>query len=531
MERPKRPPRSLLALSGGIAAVAVLPVFYLFVRASEGGIGGALEVISSGRTASLAWRTIALSASVTAAAIALGVALAWVTSRTDLPFRRILAVGAALPLVIPSYVAAYAFIAATGPTGVVSELLAPLGLGPLPLARGFFGAWLVLTLITYPYVFLPVRAASLGIESSIEDAALLGAGKLRAFMRVVLPQLRPAIAGGGLLVALYTLHDFGAVSLLRFDTFTLSIYTQYQGAFDRTAASTLSLLLVAGSLAVVGLESRTRPQASYHPLHAGGGRSLRTFSLNRWKWPLWASAGLVTTVALLLPVAVIAVWGARGIRQSVGVGFTFEAAANSLLVSAAGAVVVLVASVPIALLAARYRTPVATLFSDLSHAGYALPGVVVALALVFLGIRVVPSLYQTIPMLLAAYLILFLPESVGTIRAALVQISPSLEEAAGVLGVSKVASIWKVTLPLARPGLAAGAALVFLTAMKELPATLLLAPPGFQTLATGVWAASSEALFAKAAAPALAILVLSSIPLAFLVTRTKIPLPEEGPRP
>lgn len=510
----------LLAVAGlAVAGAAALPLVYLGVRASEGGLGDLAGTLLEGRTAGLLVRTAGLAAAVTAGAVALAVPLAWLTVRTDLPGRRALAVLAALPLAVPSYVWGYAFVAALGPRGLVQGWLAPLGVERLPSLYGFPGAFFVLTLSTYPYVLLTVRAALAGLDPALEEAGRsLGRSSRAVFFSVVLPQLRPAVAAGALLVALYSLHDFGAVSLVRFDSFTRAIFLQYQSSFDRARAATLGLVLVGLTLALLAGEARARGLAA---VARSGRRRSPVVGLGRWRWPAAVGCGAVVALALGLPLGVIGYWLARGGAAGESLRFTATLAGHSLEVSALGAAAALVAAWPVALLSARHPGRLASVVERGSFVGYALPGLVVALSLVFLGARLVPGLYQTRSMLVLAYVILFLPQAVGALRASLLQVSPSLEEAARSLGCGR-REVWRrVTLPLVRPGVAAGFALVFLTAMKELPATLLLAPIEFTTLATQVWGSTNEALFARAAAPALAIVALSALPL--LVTQGRPP--------
>ncbi len=500
----------------------LIPLAYLLVRASEGGAHEFVETITNGRTVELLLRTVALAAAVTAAAAAIGVSLAWLTTRTDLPGRRAFAVLSALPLVIPSYVGGYAFVSALGPKGLAQGWLSPFGVERLPAIYGFFGAWLVLTLFTYPYVLLTVRAAVRRLDPDLEDAARsLGRSERETFRRVVLPQLRPSATAGALLVALYTIHDFGAVSLMRYDTFTLAIFTSYQGSFDRSRAAALGLALVALTMVVLAGEARARGRASYYRAHAGAPRPPRVVRLGRRRWPAFAGCTALVGAALALPVGVIAYWLVRGAGEGPGLGRTFTAAIHSFEASGLAAILAVGAAWPIAVMAVRFPGRFSRALERVSYVGYALPGVVVALSLVFFGIRAVPALYQSLIMLVFAYIVLFLPQAGGGIRASLLQLNPALEEAAQSLGARRLTTVRRVILPLVRPGLAAGAALVFLTAMKELPATLLLAPTGFRTLATEVWSATDAAFFAKAAPAALALVVASSIPLAVLISREK----------
>lgn len=513
-------PPWVAAAALAVAATALLPAGYLVVRAADAGWGGVWRTLTEPRTIGLFVRTAALTAAVTAASVAVGVPLAWLTVRTDLPARKTFAVVTALPLVIPSYVGGFAIVAALGPNGLLQRVLAPLGVERLPSIYGFTGAWLALTLFTYPYVLLTVRAALRSLDPAFEEASWsLGRDRRTTFLRVVLPQLRPAVVAGGLLVALYTMHDFGAVSLLRFDSFTHAIYVSYHGSFDRSRAAVLSLALVALTLAVVTAESRSRRRAAYHRHRPA--RPAPDVSLGRWRWPAAAVCCALAVVALGVPVGVVAYWLARSARAGDPLSALLVPGLHSLALGVAAAAVVSVLAWPVALLSARYPGRLARASERASFVGYALPGLVVALSLVFFGARLAPAVYQTLWILLFAYAVLFLPQAVGTQRASLLQISPHLEDAARSLGARRTRVLRTLLLPLARPGIAAGAVLVFLTTIKELPATLLLAPTGYSTLATEVWSATAAAFYDRAAPPALALVALASAPLALVTLRER----------
>ena len=518
--RPRRGSPLLTLLGVLVAAGAALPLTYLVIRVSEVGVERALEIATSDRALDLLRDTTLLAAAVTGAAIAIAVPLAWLTTRTDLPMRRTIVVITALPLAIPTYVGGYTFVSALGPRGLVQDWLEPLGVDRLPSIYGFRGAWLVLTLFTYPYVLLTVRSALRHLDPSIEEASrTLGHGRLSTFGRVVLPQLRPSIAAGGLLVALYTLSDFGAVSLLRFDSFTRVIFTRYRASLDMSSVAVYGLMLVALTAVVLAIEQRTRGTEQYHQLHGGTARATTVISLGRWRWVAFAACALLVLVALVLPMGVISFWLVRGIEAGEPLRLTTELIRNSVQASLLGALVATVAAWPVAALSVRRPGRVATAIEGLSWSGYALPGVVVALSLVFFGARVATPLYQTMWMLTFAYVVLFLPQAIGALRSSMLQVTPSLEEASRLLGAGPFTTFRRIVLPLVRSGATAGALLVFLTCMKELPATLLLAPTGYRTLSTQVYNASVEAFFARAAAPALALVVLSALPMAALIIR------------
>jgi iron(III) transport system permease protein len=514
--RPLDIPVVLVGVSALVAAAMLLPVAYLVLRVW--GTGAFWDEVSEPATRDAIVRTAVLAAATTAGAIAISLPLAWLTTRTDLPFRRAWSVLLVLPLAIPSYVGAFTFIAALGPRGMLRDALAPLGVDELPQIYGFWGAWAALTLFTFPYVMMPVRATLRGIDRSIEEAARgLGTGGFGAFMRVTLPQLRPAIAAGGLLVALYTLSDFGAVSLLRFDSLTRIIYVRYTASFDRTSAAALALLLVALTIVVVTIESTTRGRARYHA--ATRHQPPPVVRLGHWRWPALAFCGFIVAVSLLLPVSVISYWLFRGIDAGESVEFVREAAYNSVYASSLAAVVAVVACMPVAILAVRHQSPLSSLIEKITYSGFALPGISIALALVFFAANYAEPLYQTLALLVFAYVVRFLPQAYGAIRASLLQVNPNTETAARGLGRGKPYVFWRVTLPQVLPGISGGAVLVFLTVMKELPATLILSPIGFDTLATRIWSATSEGFYTRAALPALILVALSSLPMLFTVLR------------
>jgi iron(III) transport system permease protein len=466
-------------------------------------------------------RTLLLVAAVTTACIALAVPLAWLIVRTDLPWRRAWGVITLLPLVIPSYVAGLIVVVALGPRGMLQKLLeGPLGVEKLPDINGFPGAFLTLTFLSYPYVLLTVKAALLRLDPTLEESSRgLGYGSWATFSRIAVPLLRPAVASGGLLVALYTLSDFGAVSLLRYETFTWAIFIQYEGSLNRILGAALSLVLVMVALGLVGLEGLTRTRSRYYRSDQGASRPIRVSRLRKWRWPALAFCTLVAMLSVVLPTVVLGFWAARGILSGEPLLLLWGAARNSLYVSVLAAAVTVGASLPVAILTVRFPGILSTLLERVTFIGFALPGIAVALGLVFFGANYVLPLYQTLGLLVLAYAVLFLPAAVGATRTSLLQISPNVEHAARSLGRSPLQVLTSVTVPLARPGILAGAALVFLLTMKELPATLILSPIGFQTLATSIWSAASEAFFAQAAAPALLLILASSLPLALLTIR------------
>ena len=519
-ERPR--PSALLAAPALLIAIGMaLPLCYLAIRGFEAS-SDVWALFFRERTAAILWRTVQLVFISAGGSLLVGVPMAWLAARSDIPARRVISILAALPLAVPTYVGAFLAISALGPRGLLQDALEPLGVSRLPEIYGLPGAAGTLILLSYPYVYLTVRAALARMDPGLEESArALGHGGASAFFRVTLPQLRPAMVSGALLVALYALSDFGAVSLMRYESFTWAIYQQYQSSFDRSAAAALSLGLVGLATAILVFENLARGRARYYRSSSGSARTRRAASLGAFRLPAAAFAWGVILLALGVPAAVLGYWLINGIA----VGETFPpmwaVASNSALASLLAALACAALAAPAAVLAVRHPGVMSSALYKISHAGYAMPGVVVALALVFFGSRLFAPAYQTIWLLVFGYAILFLPAALGAARSSLLQISPRLEESARTLGASRFRVARAVTVPLMAPGLLMGGALVFLIAMKELPATLILGPLGFKTLATAVWSASEEAFFARAAAPALAIILLSSIPMAILSLRER----------
>jgi iron(III) transport system permease protein len=408
----------------------------------------------------------------------------------------------ALPLAVPSYVAAFAWLSL------------------FPGFGGFLGSTLVLSLCCYPYVYLPVAAALARIDPAHEEVSRsLGAGPMRTFLSVTVRQVRPAAAAGMLLVALYVLSDFGAVAMLRYDVFTRVIYTSYRSSFDPTPAAVLGCVLVALTVLIVWGENRARGRAGYARLGSGVARSRSRTRLGGWALPAALWCGLVVGLALGVPLGALGYWLTRGASAGLDLAEVAAAAASTLGVSALGAGLAVALALPVGVIAARYRGRPARLLEQAAYAGHALPGIVVALSMVFLAVRYARPVYQELPILVLAYAVLFLPAAVAAVRASVAQSPPRLEEVARSLGRTPAGVLRSVTVPLAGPGVAAGAALVFLTCMKELPATLLLRPTGMETLATELWGQTEVGAYAGAAPYAAALLLLAALPTALLGRR------------
>lgn len=443
--------------------------------------------------------TMALALMVTLAATVLGVALALLMQYVRIPIKALFIALCVMPLAIPSYVLTYTWIAL------------------IPGFRGFWAATLVLTVSTMPYVFLAAMASLQRVDhTQVDVAKTLGLDTRSAFAQVIWPQIRNSVAAGALLVALYVLSDFGAVSLLNVDTFTRSIQNIYRGSFDRSAAASLSLLLVAIAAIVIMTESRFQRRSA---LHIAGVALTKRPTLSTVPSTRIAAITLpllYAFVGLVIPGYVLISRFANNPR-AVDLSELLSASLATVLPSALAALFVLLLALPVSLLLATKKDLLANLAERGMLLSNALPGIVMGLALVSLGSRI-PWAYQTVGLLALAYALLFMAKAVGSMRTAVGRVPQNLLDISATLGQSRLATFRRITLPLASPGVITGLILVFLSAMKELPATLMLRPTGFETLATRIWAETAINRFSEAAPYAITLIVIAALPT-FLINR------------
>lgn len=489
---------------------AVIPVLSLLWQVITAGSGVTLP---GARLAELFGSTLILTVAVTVTALAIGTSTAWITSRADIPFRRGWMVLAALPLVIPSYVAALTIIGGTGPNGLISSWLGIT----VPTPYGFVGAWLALGIFLAPMAHLIVTPSLRLIDPATEEAAIgLGATRAQAFFTITLPQLRPALISAGLMVGLYTISDFGAVSLMRFDTFTRAIFTLYQGQIDRRPAATLSLILMVLALLILITERRTRGRGMYHTTRTVRrrirGRLTRTGTAIATIW-----LSLIAVVSLLLPISVLVFWLVRGLDAGQTINSITAETTRSLSMAVVAAVAAAAAALPIAMVTARKTSKAGAVAESITWSTYALPHITIGVAVVGFALTWARPLYQGLILLIATYVVMFLAQAMSSAQDSIKRLSPDLEDASRGLGHGQLATLFRVTIPLVSPGLLAGAALVFIGVMKELPATLLLRPNGFETLAVRIWSTTSEGFLTRASVSGLALIAVSIVPL-FLVT-------------
>lgn len=493
-----RPPRLLVAAAALVVVATLLPLFYLGDRALERGLSFVVDELVQQRTLALLGRSLLLVVVVTVACVVLGTAFAVLVMRTDLRGRRWLGIALALPLAIPSY------------------LLAFLWQSVLPGVAGFWGACLVLILVSYPYVLLPAMAALRRVDPAHEEVARsLGHGGWAVLFRVTLRQARAAIAAGALLVALYVLSDFGAVAAMRYEAFTWVIYGAYRSGFNPARAAVLSLMLLVLALILVAAEGQARGRASAYRVGSGSPRPAPLNRLGRW-WPVAAAAPvIVLAAALIFPLAALSRWLAAAGTRWDGRDFIDALGATAWL-SLLGALVCVLAALPVGVLAARYHTRTTRVLEGAAYVAHGLPGIVIAIAMVSVGVMVLRPVYQREPLLVLAYVVLLVPLAIGSIRSAIEAAPARLEEVARSLGRPPLRAFLGVTGRGALPAVAAGAALVLLTCMKELPVTLLLRPTGTDTLATRLWNYSAVSDYAAAAPYAAALVLFAAVPTALL---------------
>ena len=503
----RRAPLGLVLFAVLVASSVLIPLLYLVVRALEADGSSLREIVFRERNLTLLGNTFLLAISVLIGTTTLALPAAWLLARVRLPFLRFWVVANTLPLAVPGYVGAFALLAASGSGGTLEVI----GLA-LPRPSGFFGTTFILTLYSAPYLFVNLYAALQNIDPALEEAAQsLGHSRWQSFWRVTVPQLRPAWLSGALLITLHVLGDFGVVSLMRFETFSFAIYSQYISSLDRVYAAWLALILLVITVAILGLEGVAMRRV-FLARNAKNTRPAIRATLGIWSIPALIPLVLYVTVAVMLPIVTAIHWMAREpqsqfynpwaelLRATLG---TLSAAVPAAFLSAACAL-------PLAYLAVRHKTRFSSWLERSSYLGYATPPLALALALIFVTLRVVPDLYQTLWLLIFAYTVHFLAESIGPIRSQLHQTPVRLEEAARSLGLRGWQVIIQVLIPLLARGVLAGVALAFLSAAKELPITTLLAPPGFESLAKNVYSYTSEAMFGKAAPHALVLMLVSS---------------------
>ena len=498
----QRTPKVLVVASALIAAALLLPLVFLLLRAGHAGWHDVFRLLFRRLTRVLLVNTLQLAVAVSAGSAVLGVGAAWLIERTELPFRRVWAVLVVLPVAIPDFVIGYAWHSIA------------------PGVHGLGGAVLVMTLALYPLVYLPVAAALRRLDPGEEEVARsLGLGPVRAFAKVTLRQIRPALTGGCLVVCLALLAEYGAFEIMRFQTFTTTIFSELRFRSELPVASGLSLVLVLIGMFVLAGEGAVSTRGR---ISRAGGQAARAARRRRlgWRSSVGATVGVgcIVGAGLGVPVGTLAYWLTASQVTTLPGASLWGALGHTAAYSAFAALIAAGAALPVALLSVRFRTASAIVLERSTYLVQSLPGLVIAFALVYFANTYARSLYQSATLLVVAYAVLFFPLALICVRASVAQAPRRLEEVARSLGQPPIRVLWRVTLPLVAPGLAAGFCLVFLSAVTELTATLLLVPTGVSTLATQFWAYQSNTSYGAAAPYAVVMVALAVVPSYVLTT-------------
>ncbi len=486
--------------------------------------------------------TLILSVGVGFGVLIIGVGLAWLTTLCEFPGRRVFDWALMLPLALPAYVLAFVAIGLLDFSGPLQTSLRGV-FGDdlrLPPIRSAGGVIAVMVLAFYPYVYMLARAAFLAQgRSLLESARMLGLSPWQAFVRVALPSARPAIVAGLALALMETLADFGAVYIFNFDTFTTAIYKTWFGLFNLSAAAQLaSLLLLLVALALFA-EQKSRGGARFY---AGGKpAALKRYRLRGARaYAATGAALLVLSLAFVLPLIQLVIWAAQVLRADSNVNY-LDHVTHTVLLSASAALLIVSVALLFGFVQRRWPGALSRAAVRFATLGYALPGTVLAVSIMltftalqnqldhvaqaWFGQSTSLLLSSSVAALLFAYLVRFLAVGHGPVESALARITPSMEMAAQSLGARPREILWRVYLPLLRQGLLAAALLVFVEVMKEMPATLLLRPFGWDTLAVNIFELTSEGEWAHAALPALTLVLVGLIPVLLLMRRVPATAP------
>ncbi len=500
-EATARPGPLVSATVAILVAATCIPLGYVVWGTVSVGWTRAYELVVRPRVGELLINTVALVFITVPLCVLIGVGLAWLTERTDLPGRGFWRPLFVAPLAVPAFVNSYAWV------------------GVIPSIHGLSAGVLITTLSYFPFMYLPVAATLRRLDPAVEESArTLGSNSVGVFFRVVLPQLRLAVLGGGLLVGVHLLSEFGAFAMIRFDTFTVAIFQQFQVTFDGAAGSMLAGVLVLLCLALLIAEAAARGKIRFARIGSGAPQAATPNRLGHSTIPALAALTALAVLSLGVPVWTLLRWLWIGGAEVWDFAELGNSLAQTIGLAGTAAIITTVLAFPVAWVAVRSSGLLARAVEGANYVTSSLPGIVTALALVTVAIHYVRPLYQSVPLIVFAYVLLFMPRALVNVRAGLAQVPPSLEEASRSLGASPSATFFRVTLRLTAPAAAAGASLVFVAVATELTATLLLAPTGTRTLSMMFWSWSSELDYA-AAAPYAMVLVLLAIPVTVLLFR------------
>lgn len=518
---------------GGLVAIPLIVILFSFIDFDR----ALWQHLIDTRLPELVWNTLKLAIGVAIGAGFLGTSLAWLVSYYQFPGRRYFEWLLILPLAMPGYVIGFVYLTSFEYQGVISTyILTPLNLTNVEIRSGW-GVISVLSLVLYPYVYLMAKVAFQQLNLSyLEAAQNLGVGRQKLFFTVCLPMARPAIVAGISLALMESLADFGTVGLFTYDTFTTAIYDVWFGMFDRTIATQLASLLLIFNFLILYLELKTRGQASYIQTQ-GTFRKITPQKSSPVKQLAMSGYALLTlSLSFLFPIIMLLIWATEQFKEQIPSRF-WELAWNSLLLGLLAAVII----IPVALLFAYGKRYVSHFFMNIltriASLGYALPGSVVAVGVLIplawtdqklnlisenlTGQSVGLIFTGSIIGILFAYSVRFMTVGFNSVSSSLQSISPTIDQAARNLGEGNWGVIKRIHLKMIRPGIITGAILILVDVMKEMPATLLLRPFGFDTMATWIWQLTSEAMVQEASLPALTIVISGMIPVLILIRMGK----------
>lgn len=496
-----RPGPALTVCIALLVTVTFIPLGYVAWSVTSIGPTATYDLLARPRVLELLLNTTGLVVVTVPICVVLGVGAALLVERTDVPGRGLWRPLFVAPLAVPAFINSYAWVSLS------------------PSLHGFWAAVLVSTLSYFPFVYVPAAATLRSLDPGLEESArALGSAPTAALVRVVLPQLRLAILGGGLLIGVHLLAEYGAFAMIRFSTFTTAIFEQFQATFNGAAGSTLAGVLVLLCLVLLVGEAAMRGNARYARIGSGTQRLAVPHRLGRNTIPAVAVLTGLAALSLGVPAWIIVRWLWIGGIAVWNVPDIVSSTAQTVGLAALAAALTTVLAFPFAWVAVRYRGFLARFVEGSNFVTSSMPGIVTALALVTVVIRFANPLYQTIVLVLAAYVLMFLPRAMVNLRSGLAQIPPNLEEASRSLGRTPTSTFLRVTLRLTAPAAAAGASLVFVAVATELTATLLLAPTGTRTLAMRFWSLSSELEY-TAAAPYALLLVILAVPVTLVLFR------------
>ncbi|WP_433727188.1 ABC transporter permease [Nocardia sp. CA-129566] len=482
-----------------LVAATFVPLGYIVSTVFSTGLHEAAQLVFRPRVGDLLRNTVALVLVTVPICVVLGVGLAWVVERTNVPGAAWWGPVFAAPLAVPAFVNSYGWVSV------------------FPTMHGLWAGVVISTMSYFPLVYLPAAATLRRLDPAVEESArALGSGPVAVFTRIVLPQLRLAILGGGLLIALHLLAEYGAFVMIRFDTFTTAIFEQYQSSFAGPAGSMLAGVLVLCCLVLLAAEAGARGKARYARIGSGAPRAATRVALGPSTIPVLLALAAVVACSIGVPLWTIVRWLRIGGARVWDITELGTALGQTIALAAMAALITTVCAFPVAWIAVRSTSAFARTVEGANYITSSLPGIVIALAMVTVTIRWAPPLYQTVAMVVAAYVLMFLPRALVSVRAGLAQVPVGLEEVSRSLGQSGPVTFVRVTLRLTAPAAAAAAALVFVAVATELTATLLLAPSGTRTLAMRFWSLSGELDYA-AAAPYALIMIVAAIPVTYLL--------------